>query len=212
MSFNFVHFATHAAGRWSEVGRVERGRQRNVLAQDNTNFAYDSYYKCFLSACRVVLRKMSSAASSAASSAGSRSRYHFALIPQMKSYCCDFSAPSTLPFFLLMPWESILVTANNNNNQPTTTTTSRLIQIQANQKHISAEQARCSLPSDGILLPPMCIIMFALAASIPCKSECKRVGWKATGEKWEREREISYHCKDYMILIMIVMIRINKSK
>lgn len=61
MSFNFVHFATDAAGRRRRevgCGAWGMGRQRNVLAQDNTNFAYDSYYKCFLSAfLAVVLRQ-----------------------------------------------------------------------------------------------------------------------------------------------------------
>lgn len=119
MSFNFVHFATHAAGRWSEVGH-EAGGGGDASEMSLHRITPISLMTVITNASclpAVVLRKMSSAASSAASSAGSRSRCHFALIPQMKSYCCDFSAPSTLPFFLLMPWESILVTANNNNKQ-----------------------------------------------------------------------------------------------
>lgn len=90
-----------------------------VLAQDNTNFAYDSYYKCFLSAAKRA---------AANSQQQALNRGHFALILQMKSYCWEFLAPSTLPF-LLMSSESIVAVCQSNNSSN-----------KRNQKYISSAQ------------------------------------------------------------------------
>lgn len=167
-----------------EVVRGGVVRQRNVLAQDNTNFAYDSYYKCFLSACRrrrrrrrVVLRQKWAALQQRRS--------------QQRLPLCAYPSNEKLllPTFERPQCAAVLIDAlridcrsNNNNNSKTA---GILIQIQiqiqkhiqANQKHISAEQPLCSLPPVGSLLPPMSVEMFAPALCIPCKVWRQHMTW-----------------------------------